>query len=126
MDKVGPICRSAADCAIVFDAIRGMDPADKTLFDAGFSYPGKVDLSQLRIGYYKSAFDEDYGVSQFDKQTLRTLKKLGAELIPVELENEELPTYALSIILEAEAAAAFDELTRSNRDTLLVRQVLKI
>jgi Asp-tRNA(Asn)/Glu-tRNA(Gln) amidotransferase A subunit family amidase len=122
MDKVGPICRSASDCAIVFDAIRGLDPADKTLMDAGFTYPGDVDLSELRIGYLKSAFGEEYGVSRFDKQTLRILKKLGAELIPVELEGEELPYYAMSIILDAEAAAAFDELTRSNRDTLLVRQ----
>ncbi|MDF1574646.1 MAG: amidase [Bacteroidales bacterium] len=122
MDKVGPVCRRATDCAIVFDAIRGLDPADKTLLDAGFTYPGKVDLSALRIGYFERAFEEEYGVSRFDKQTLRVLKKLGAELIPVELENEELPYYALSIILEAEAAAAFDELTRSNRDTLLVRQ----
>ena len=122
MDKVGPICRSATDCAIVFDAIRGLDPADKTLIDAGFTYPGEVDLSTLRIGYFKSAFDEDYGVSNFDKQTLRVLRRLGAELIPVELEDEELPYYAMSIILEAEAAAAFDELTRSDRDTLLVRQ----
>ncbi|MEA3477108.1 MAG: amidase [Bacteroidota bacterium] len=122
MDKVGPICRSATDCAIVFDAIRGLDPADKTLLDAGFSYPGEVDLSTLRIGYFKSAFDGDCEVSRFDKQTLRVLKKLGAELIPVELEGDELPYYAMSIILEAEAAAAFDELTRSNRDTLLVRQ----
>ena len=124
MDKVGPICRSATDCAIVFDAIRGLDAADKTLFDAGFTYPGEVDLSQLRIGYFKSAFEEDYGVSKFDKQTLRILKKLGAELIPVELENNNLPYFAMSIILEAEAAAAFDELTRSNRDSLLVRQHL--
>ena len=122
MDKVGPICRSATDCAIVFDAIRGLDPADKTLLDAGFTYPGEVDLSGLRIGYYKSAFDADYEVSRFDKQTLRTLKKLGAELIPVELEDEKIPYYAMSIILEAEAAAAFDDLTRSNRDTLLVSQ----
>jgi len=122
MDKVGPICRSATDCAIVFDAIRGLDPADKTLFDAGFTYPGEVDLSSLRIGYFKSAFDEEYGVSKFDIQTLRILKKLGAELIPVELENNDLPYYAMSIILEAEAAAAFDELTRSDRDSLLVRQ----
>lgn len=122
MDKVGTICRSATDCAIVFDAIRGPDPADRTLLDAGFYYPGEVDLSRLRIGYFKSAFDREYGVSGFDKQTLRTLKKLGADLIPVELEGEEIPYYAMSIILEAEAAAAFDELTRSNRDTLLVRQ----
>jgi Asp-tRNA(Asn)/Glu-tRNA(Gln) amidotransferase A subunit family amidase len=122
MDKVGPICRSAADCAIVFDAIRGLDPTDKTLFDAGFSYPKEVDLSQLRIGYFKRAFDQEYRVSGFDKQTLRTLKKLGAELIPVELERDDLPYYAMSLILEAEAAAAFDELTRSDRDSLLVRQ----
>jgi Asp-tRNA(Asn)/Glu-tRNA(Gln) amidotransferase A subunit family amidase len=122
MDKVGPLCRSATDCAIVFDAIRGLDMADKTLLDAGFTYPGEVDLSSLRIGYFKSAFDDDYEVSKFDKQTLRTLKKLGAELIPVELDNDDLPYYAMSIILDAEAAAAFDELTRSNRDSLLVRQ----
>ena len=50
------------------------------------------------------------------------LRKMGAELIPVDLESNELPYYAMSIILDAEAAAAFDDLTRSNRDTLLVRQ----
>ena len=91
MDKVGPICRSAEDCAIVFDAIRGLDPGDKTLIDAGFTYPGKVDLSDLKIGYFKSAFESDYDVSKFDKQTLRVLKKLGAKLIPVELDNDEIP-----------------------------------
>ncbi len=122
MDKVGPICRSATDCAIVFDAIRGLDPGDKTLIDAGFSYPEHVDLSDLRIGYFKNAFDTDYGVSEFDHETLRVLRKMGADLIPVDLESSELPYYAMSIILDAEAAAAFDELTRSNRDTLLVRQ----
>ena len=122
MDKVGPLCRSASDCAIVFDAIRGLDPGDKTLTDAGFSYPETIDLSKLRIGYFESAFNSDYGVSGFDKQTLRTLRKLGAGLVPVELDNDDIPSSALSIILEAEAAAAFDELTRSNRDTLLVRQ----
>ena len=122
MDKVGPICRSATDCAIVFDAIRGLDPGDKTLVDAGFSYPGQVDLSDLKVGYFKSAFESGYGVSDFDKQTLKALKKLGAELIPVDLEYKEYPLQALTLILTAEAAAAFDDLTRSNRDTLLVRQ----
>ncbi len=122
MDKVGPICRSATDCAIVFDAIRGPYPGDKMVYDAGFTFPGEVDLSKLRIGYFKSAFDEDYGVSRFDLQTLRVLRRLGAELIPVDLNTPEIPTFALSLILEAEAAAAFDELTRSDRDTLLVRQ----
>jgi len=122
MDKVGPICRSAMDCAIVFDAIRGLDPADKTLIDAGFAWPGEVDLGTLKIGYFKDAFDGDYGVSRFDGQTLRVLRKMGAELIPVDLETPDIPTQALSLILEAEAAAAFDELTRSDRDSLMVRQ----
>jgi Asp-tRNA(Asn)/Glu-tRNA(Gln) amidotransferase A subunit family amidase len=122
MDKVGPICRSAMDCAIVFDAIRGLDPADKTLFDAGFTWPGEVDLSELRIGFFESAFNEEYGVSRFDQRTIRTLRRMGAELIPVDLKIPDIPIYAISIILDAEAAAAFDELTRSDRDTLLVRQ----
>ena len=122
MDKVGPICRSAMDCAIVFDAIRGLDPDDKTLYDAGFTWPVEVDLSELKIGYLKNAFDKDYGVSKFDNQSIRVLRRLGAELIPVDLDDHNIPTEALSLILEAEAAAAFDELTRSDRDSLLVRQ----
>jgi len=61
-------------------------------------------------------------VSEFDKQTLDVLRKLGAKLVPLDLENNDLPYYAMSFILTVEAAAAFDELTRSNRDTLLVRQ----
>ena len=122
MDKVGPLCRSAVDCAIVFDAIRGTDPGDKTVLDAGFTYPGEVDLSKLKIGYFQSAFEDGYEVSKFDQQTLKVLKKMGAKLIPVELDNDDIPVSALGLILTAEAAAAFDELTRSNRDTLLVRQ----
>ena len=122
MDKVGPICRSALDCAIVFDAIRGNDPGDRTLIEAGYSYPSNIDLSALKIGYFKTAFDQDYGTAAFDQKTLRALRKLGADLIPVNLGDDKIPTEALSIILSAEAAAAFDKLTRSNRDTLLVRQ----
>jgi Asp-tRNA(Asn)/Glu-tRNA(Gln) amidotransferase A subunit family amidase len=120
MDKVGPICRSAEDCAIVFDAIRGTDKNDPTLYEAGFDYK-PVNLSDLRIGYYKSAFEEDYPFKKQDQQTLRELKKLGAELVPVDL-NVDFPVDAMTNILLAEAAAAFDELTRSNRDSLLVRQ----
>jgi len=124
MDKVGPICRSAEDCAIVFDALRGDDPSgkDQTLIPAGFDYPDLKDLSAMKIGYLENAFRKDYDGNHFDRQTLKELRKLGADLIPVTLENDTIPYYALTIILEAEAAAAFDNLTRSNRDTLLVRQ----
>jgi Asp-tRNA(Asn)/Glu-tRNA(Gln) amidotransferase A subunit family amidase len=122
MDKVGPICRSAGDCAIVFDVLRGIDPADQSTIEAGFSYNGPADLSRLRIGYFKSAFDDEYEGSEFDQRSLKALEKMGAELVPVELDNDTIPYYAMSIILEAEAAAAFDQLTRSHRDSLMVRQ----
>ena len=122
MDKVGPICRSARDCAIVFDFIRGPDPLDQTLIEAGYSYPGEINLSQLKIGYLEGVFEADYEGSRFDRRTLRILGRMGAELVPVKLLPGDIPVDALSLILEAEAAAAFDELTRSDRDTLLVRQ----
>lgn len=120
MDKAGPICRSAYDCAIVFDAIRGEDTMDNTIIPAGFEYK-EVDLSELRIAYLKSAFDEDYGFKKQDKKALATLRKLGAKLVPVDLDLD-FPIDAMTNILLVEGAAAFDELTRSNRDSLLVRQ----
>ncbi len=120
MDKAGPICRSAHDCAIVFDAIRGEDGMDNTIIPAGFSYK-EVDLTQLRIGYLKTCFDEDDIFKKQDKKALATLKKLGAKLEPVDLDMD-FPIDAMTNILLAEGAAAFDELTRSNRDSLLVQQ----
>ena len=121
MDKIGPICRTVEDCAIVFNAILGPDGVDQTLFDLPFNYSPKVDLKKLRIGYAKKLFEEDYPNKAADAATLEKLRKLGAELAPVELPS--YPVDALAFILSAEAAAAFDELTRSGRDDLMVRQV---
>ena len=121
MDKIGPICRTVEDCAIVFDAIRGPDGADRTVLDVPFVYTAKVDLRTIRIGYLKSAFDGEYEGRANDLASLETLRALGATLVPVALP--EYPVDAISFILSAEAAAAFDELTRSGRDSLMVRQV---
>ncbi len=121
MDKIGPICRAVEDCAIVFDAIRGSDGLDPAVVDAEFRYRPDVDLASLRIGYVKSAFDEDYPNKANDMATLEVLRKLGANLVPIELPAIDVTP--LACILSAEAAAAFDDLTRSNRDDLLVRQV---
>jgi len=121
MDKIGPICRSAEDLAIVFNAIHGQDGIDQTLHDVPFNYNPSIDYSNLKIGYLKSDFHKQYDFHLKDSVTLSTLEKLGADLIPIELP--ELPIEDLSIILSAEAGAAFDELTRSNRDDLLVRQI---
>ena len=121
MDKIGPITRCTEDLAIVFKAIHGPDGIDPTLYDVPFNYSPSIDLSSLKIGYLKSDFDKQYDFHQNDSITLSKLKQLGAELIPVELPN--LPINDLAIILNAEAGAAFDELTRSNNDDQLVRQI---
>ncbi len=122
MDKIGPICRSAEDCALVFDAIRGVDGMDQSLIDAAFNYHQVSDLANLRIGYLKDLFERDYGNRGNDSVSLEILKELGANIEPVSLPDD-IPVGALRIILNAEAAAAFGELTRSNKDSLLVRQI---
>ncbi|MEO0471055.1 MAG: amidase [Bacteroidota bacterium] len=122
MDKIGPICRSAEGCAMVFESIRGKDPKDATTRDAAFNFAQDIDLAGMKIGYVKSRFDNSSYNQSNHAKSLDILRSLGAELIPIELETK-LPVYAMSIILNAEAAAAFDELTRSNRDTLLRRQI---
>ncbi len=121
MDKIGPICRSAEDCALVFEAIYGPDGKDLTVINLPFNYDQDLDIKELRVGYLKKAFDEDYRGKQNDEAALQTLRSLGIELVPFELP--QLPVDALSFILNAEAAAAFDELTRSGKDDLLKRQV---
>lgn len=120
MDKIGTICRTVEDCAIVFNAIRGADGVDQTLIDAPFNYDPKVDLKKLRIGYLKKLFDADYDNKVNDAATLAKLRELGAELVPVDLPD--YPVDAIAFILSAEAAAAFDDLTRSGRDSLMERQ----
>ncbi len=121
MDKIGPMCRTVEDCAIVFEAIRGVDGLDPTLINAAFNYDAQKSISEIRIGYLKSAFERDSRNKDRDGQVLETLRGLGVELIPIELP--QTPVRSISFILNAEAAAAFDDLTRSNQDDLLVRQI---
>lgn len=131
MDKLGPICRSVEDCAIVLDAIYGPDGQDSTVAAEPFHWDARTDIRKLRIGYFKSAFDlpvtdpKDekrtlHSTKPYDDAALAALRKLGVNLIPVEVPD--LPYDAMRIILTAEAAAAFDELTRTDRDKELVQQ----
>ncbi len=121
MDKIGPMTRSALDAALVFDAIRGTDNIDLTVEDQPFNYSGTADLSKLRVGYLKSFFDRERGQKETDDKVLEVLRELGADLEPLEWVSD-WPFPAMQAILSAEASAAFDALTRSDRDTLLVRQ----
>ena len=131
MDKLGPICRSVEDCALVLDAIYGPDGQDNSVIPADFYWNANLSPRQLRVGYVKAAFDTPltdpsdpkrtlHGTKKFDDAALDVFKRLGINLMPVELPD--VPYDPMRLILNAEAAAAFDELTRSDRDALLVQQ----
>ncbi|MFN2397995.1 MAG: amidase [Gemmatimonadaceae bacterium] len=120
MDKLGPMCRSVEDCALVLNAIHGSDGQDLTVRNATFRWDATVKPASLRIGYLKSAFERDRPTKAFDDASLGVMRSLGAKLIPVEIPD--MPYQAMRIILTAEAAAAFDELTRSGRDAELAQQ----
>jgi len=121
MDKIGPMCRTAEDCALVFEIIRGQDGIDQTLYDFPFNYDGNKDVKALRVGYLQELFTPDSWNWKNDSVSLQVIRELGVEMEPVSLPDS-LPVQALFIILSAEASAAFDDLTRSDRDSLLVRQ----
>lgn len=121
MDKLGPIGRSVEDLAVVFEAVRGPDGLDPTVIDAPFTWQADRPLSDIRIGYDLAAFQEKRDDSGFDDQALDVLRRLGVNLVPVRLPD--FPTGDILFVLEAEAAAAFDELTRTNQDDQLKRQV---
>ncbi|MEP6692162.1 MAG: amidase [Gemmatimonadaceae bacterium] len=124
MDKIGPMCRSAEDCALVLDVIQGPDGKDHSVRAAPYKWDATIKPSALRVGYIKTAFDETderrHATKKFDDAALDVLRSLGVTLIPVEIP--EMNYAAMRVILTAEAAAAFDELTRSGRDKLLAAQ----
>jgi Asp-tRNA(Asn)/Glu-tRNA(Gln) amidotransferase A subunit family amidase len=143
MDKIGPMARTAEDCAWIFDAIRGVDGRDPTVRDAPFRWPPQRRLAELRIGFVPALFEEDRTPeaeggeeptaeqlaerkradewAEIDRGTLKELERMGVALVPIELPAKP-PVEGLSLILTAEASTAFDELVRSGKVGLLVRQ----
>jgi len=156
MDKLGPICRSVEDCALVLDAIYGPDGHDRTVHAAAFNWDANLDWKKLRVGYLKADFERKPGQQQeapkeepaktpeeekkreeqkkrreamraraeydrkYNEAALAKLAEMGVKLVAVELPK--YPYDAIRVMLEAESAAAFDELTRTGRDKLLTSQ----
>jgi Asp-tRNA(Asn)/Glu-tRNA(Gln) amidotransferase A subunit family amidase len=143
MDKIGPMCRSVEDCALVFNAIYGPDGRDDTVVDAPFAWNPDLPLSSLRVGYAKAEFEPPAraggpagrgsaaaGVGPTGRgrgglmpeqrqaqleilnEALDVFRTAGASLTPIEMPGTALAT-TLDFILSVEAAAAFDDLTRS-------------
>lgn len=138
MDKIGPMCRSVEDCALVFTAIYGPDGKDLTVSATPFTWDPALNPRKLRVGYVESAFsaaarderEAEVALKSHDQleqinrensgRVLDVLRGLGFALVPIALPEIELGP--LFIILVAEAAAAFDDLTRTDQDDLLKRQ----
>ena len=124
MDKIGPMCRSVEDCVLVLNAIYGSDGKDDTCTDAPFEWNPDCPLASMRIGYIQREFENASNVNNptaaqqataktrqaMYRDALDQFRKLGAKLEPMSMP--EFPTGAIGFVLSAEAAAAFDDLTR--------------
>lgn len=122
LDKVGPICRSAEDAAIVYAFIHGTDGNDPGAIRHTFNYSGKVDWSKIRIAYPENFFKRLYADAP-EWKVIEIYRSLGATVQAINFPDSAMyPVNLVSIILNAESAAAFDELTRTNRDDLIERQ----
>jgi Asp-tRNA(Asn)/Glu-tRNA(Gln) amidotransferase A subunit family amidase len=118
MDKLGPLGRSVGDMAIVFEAILGPDGLDGSVVEQPFSIPAAVDPAGWKVGYLEGTFDQS---DDPHAHVLEELRALGVELVPIELPD--YPVSDMTFVLSAEAATAFDELTRDGSDEQMVRQV---
>lgn len=125
MDKVGPMCRAAEDCALVLDAIQGPDGRDNTVLDVPFNWDATADVRRLKVGYPRAAFEDEIEdnlrtpdrvtrlrrIQANNREALDVLRGLGVQTVPFDLPV--LPTSAIGFILDTEAAAAFDAPTLS-------------
>ncbi|MFQ5982895.1 MAG: amidase [Woeseiaceae bacterium] len=120
LDKIGPICRGAEDTALVLAAINGFDIDDAGSIDMGFSYNGGRPVNELTVGYDPRWFEGE-DVRATDTAALDALKRIGTNV--AELHLPDMPVEAIMPALMVEAAAAFEDLTLSNRDDELRWQV---
>ncbi len=112
MDKIGPLCRTVEDCALVLNAMYGPDGHDLTVTNIPFAWNPEMPLAKLRVGVIQAEFDRLNGEAKdVYAKALDSLKKTGSQLQPVTLPD--FGAGPLRVILNAEAAAAFDDLTRS-------------
>lgn len=107
MDKVGPICRTAEDAALVLAAIAGSDPRDPSAVDHPFAYPQRLDFKKLKVGVLVSPNRTTAPLPE--NPVTKLLKQRGAHLEPIAFSAMPPGT---SDLLEAESAAFFDGLTR--------------
>ena len=115
LDKIGPITRYVEDTALVLGVLNGGDDGDASSLDHGFAYDGVQAIAEdIKIGYDPAWFEE---ATDSDKAVLTRVREMGFTLSEIKLPD--LPYGSLITTLEVEAAAAFEELTLSDRDDLM-------
>ena len=123
LDKVGPICRSAADAAIVFNYIHGTDGKDQAAVNMPFNYTPQKPIQKMKIAYAKNYFDKIKDTSRNEWKVLTAFKNMGVTLIPVNFPDSGVYNFnIMDVVIGVECAAQFDEMTRNNTDDELTRQ----
>ena len=112
-DKLGPMARSVEDTLLVLNAIRGFDAGDVASVDQPLVFDASTPVKGLRVGYFP-AWMKTAPATDVDRAALDTVRSLGMQAVEVTLPD--WPYDSLNVILFAEAAAAFEELTLSHRD----------
>ncbi len=121
MDKVGPICRSAEDCLLIFQVIQGKDENDPMTFDLPFCYEA-MDLKSMKIGYLKSLFERDTTQSMDSiENRMDIFDQLNITMMEDSISSDA-PFEVFDVILRSEAGAFFDDLIRSGRVNRMVQQ----
>ena len=108
LDKLGPMTRGVEDTLLVLQAISGPDPGDVSSVPSRLDFDAGASVQGLRVGYIANWMKES-PATDVDRATLEAARKLG--MTPVEVALPDWPYGSLSLILFAEAAAAFEELT---------------
>jgi len=120
LDKLGPMTRSVEDAMLVLQAITGPDAGDVASVPSRLDFDAGGSVAGLRVGYLP-AWMKEAPATEVDRAALETVKTLG--MVPTEVTLANWPHSSLMLILFAEAAAAFEELTLSNQDDQLKVQV---
>jgi len=120
LDKLGPMTRGVEDTMLVLNAISGPDAGDVASVPSTLTFNANADVTGLRVGYFPE-WMKDSPATDVDRAALVTAKKLGMNL--VEASIPEWPYDSLNIVLFAESAAAFEELTLSHQVDQLRSQV---
>jgi Asp-tRNA(Asn)/Glu-tRNA(Gln) amidotransferase A subunit family amidase len=120
LDKLGPMTRTVEDAMLVLHSISGPDAGDVASVPSKLDFNAGASVQGLRVGYSPRWMNENPATA-VDRAALEVVKKLG--MVPVEMAIPDWPYDSLNLILFAEGAAAFEELTLSGRMNELKAQV---